>query len=67
MSVDQFPKSPNKVHPTLPSAVGSRDSLAQEGRDTAAEAKLIIDDIVEKIRGLEEGKSRNAQKKKEKA
>ncbi len=67
MSVDQFPKSPNKVHPTLPSAVGSRDSLAQEGRDTAAEAKVIIDDIVEKIRGLEEGKSRNAQKKKEKA
>jgi hypothetical protein len=67
MSVNQFPKSPNKVHPTLPSAVGSRDSLAQEGRDTVAEAKLIIDDLVEKIRGLEEGKSRNAQQKKEEA
>ena len=33
MAITQFPKSPNKVHPTMPSAVGSHESLAQEGRD----------------------------------
>jgi hypothetical protein len=33
MSVFQIPKSPNKVHPELASAVGSRNSIVQEGRD----------------------------------
>ena len=37
MSLSQFPKSPNKVHPTIPSAVGSRESLAQEGRNKIEE------------------------------
>jgi len=49
MSIAQFPKSPNKVHPTEPSAVGSRNSLAQEGRDKVAEARLIVDESVDKI------------------
>lgn len=62
MSVKQFPKSPNRVHPTVPSAVGSRNSLAQEGRDTVEEGKLIIDDIAERIRGLEVEKSRTSKK-----
>ncbi|HPP51086.1 MAG TPA: cytoplasmic filament protein CfpA, partial [Spirochaetota bacterium] len=49
MSIAQFPKSPNKVHPTEPSAVGSRNSLAQEGRDKVAEARLILDETVDKV------------------
>jgi hypothetical protein len=62
MSIKQFPKSPNKIHPTLPSAVGSRNSLAQEGRDKVEEAKLIIDDIAERIMGLEGRKSHKSKK-----
>ncbi|HOO72338.1 MAG TPA: cytoplasmic filament protein CfpA [Spirochaetota bacterium] len=49
MAVTQFPKSPNKVHPTMPSAVGSHESLAQEGRDKIAESKLILNDTVERV------------------
>ena len=49
MSVFQFPKSPNKVHPELPSAVGSRNSIVQEGRDKVAESKLILDETTDKI------------------
>lgn len=49
MSITQFPKSPNKVHPTEPSAVGSRNSLAQEGRDKVAEARLMVDEAVDKL------------------
>jgi len=49
MSITQFPKSPNKVHPTEPNAVGSRNSLAQEGRDKVAEAKLILDETADKV------------------
>jgi len=49
MSVAQFPKSPNKIHPTEPSAVGSRNSVVQEGRDTVAESKLIIDETADKV------------------
>ncbi|HRU66358.1 MAG TPA: cytoplasmic filament protein CfpA [Spirochaetota bacterium] len=49
MSLSQFPKSPNKVHPTIPSAVGSRDSIAQEGRDKVQEAKLILDETYDKV------------------
>jgi|WetSurSiteA1Bulk_404760.scaffolds.fasta_scaffold823576_1 hypothetical protein len=47
-----FPKSPNVVHPTIPGAVGSRNSPALEGRDKEAEAKLIVDDAVEILRRL---------------
>ncbi len=49
MSIAQFPKSPNKVHPTIPSAVGSRESLAQEGRNKVDEAKLILDETTDKV------------------
>ncbi|HDP80288.1 MAG TPA: cytochrome C oxidase subunit II [Spirochaetes bacterium] len=49
MAITQFPKSPNKVHPTEPSAVGSRNSIAQEGRDKVAEAQLIVDETAEKV------------------
>jgi hypothetical protein len=49
MSLAQFPKSPNKVHPTEPSAVGSRISIAQEGRDKIAEAGLIVDETTDKV------------------
>jgi len=49
MAISQFPKSPNKVHPTIPNAVGSRESLAQEGRDKVAEAKLVLDETTDKV------------------
>ena len=49
MSLTQFPKSPNKVHPTEPNAVGSRNSLAQEGRDTIAESSLIVNETADKV------------------
>jgi len=49
MSITQFPKSPNKVHPTIPSAVGSRESLAQEGRNKVDEAKLILEETTDKV------------------
>ncbi|MDY6933740.1 MAG: cytoplasmic filament protein CfpA [Spirochaetota bacterium] len=49
MSVFQFPKSPNKIHPTEPSAVGSRNSIVQEGRDKVAEAKLMVSETADKV------------------
>ncbi len=49
MSLAQFPKSPNKFHPTIPNAVGSRESLAQEGRDKISEQKLILDETTDKV------------------
>lgn len=49
MPLSQFPKSPNKVHPEIPSAVGSHISLYQEGRDKHAESKLILNDTVDKV------------------
>nr|HPI13429.1 cytoplasmic filament protein CfpA [Spirochaetota bacterium] len=49
MSITQLPKSPNKFHPTEPSAVGSRNSIAQEGRDKIAESKLLIDEASDKV------------------
>ena len=44
MPLGQFPKSPNKVDPIIPSAVASRNSLVWEGRSKKAEAKSIIDE-----------------------
>ncbi|MCB1172070.1 MAG: cytochrome C oxidase subunit II [Leptospiraceae bacterium] len=44
MAIGQFPKSPNKIDPVLPSAVGSRTSLVWEGRDKPAENKKIVDE-----------------------
>ena len=49
MSLSQFPKSPNKVHPVEPGAVGSRNSIAQEGRDKVQEATLIVNETTDKV------------------
>jgi len=49
MSLAQFPKSPNIVHPEKPNAVGSRNSLAQEGRDKIQESSLILDETTDKV------------------
>jgi tetratricopeptide (TPR) repeat protein len=49
MSLAQFPKSPNKVHPDEPSAVGSRNSIAQEGRNKVQEAGVIVNDTTSKV------------------
>lgn len=45
----QFPKSPNKVDPVIPSAVASRTSLVWEGRDKIQESKKIIDDTTNRV------------------
>jgi hypothetical protein len=49
MSLAQFPKSPNKVHPEEPSAVGSRNSIAQEGRNKVQEAGVMVNDTTNKV------------------
>jgi hypothetical protein len=50
MAAGQFPKSPNKVDPVIPSAVASRTSLVWEGRNKIAESKKIIDDAAARVR-----------------
>jgi hypothetical protein len=45
----QFPKSPNKVDPVIPSAVASRTSIVWEGRDKIQESKKIIDDTTNRV------------------
>lgn len=44
-----LPKSPNVFHPTKPSAVGSRNSLAQEGRDQKDEFDQLINEESDKV------------------
>ncbi len=44
-----LPKSPNVFHPEKPSAVGSRNSLAQEFRDQQSEVDLLISEEVDKV------------------
>jgi len=44
-----LPKSPNVFHPEKPSAVGSRNSLAQEFRDQQNEADTVIREEVDKV------------------
>ncbi|MBN2553355.1 MAG: cytochrome C oxidase subunit II [Spirochaetales bacterium] len=44
-----LPKSPNVFHPEKPSAVGSRNSLAQEFRDQQAEVDLLLGEEVDKV------------------
>ncbi len=44
-----LPKSPNVFHPTKPSAVGSRNSLAQEGRDQKSEFDQLITEESDKV------------------
>ena len=40
---------PNIIHPETPSAVGSRNSLNRDNRDEYSEARLMIDEEVDKI------------------
>ena len=47
-SVD-LPKSPNVFHPEKPSAVGSRNSLAQEYRDQQSEVNLLLEEETNKV------------------
>ena len=44
-----LPKSPNVFHPSKPSAVGSRNSLAQEGRSQKDEYKQLIEEETESV------------------
>jgi hypothetical protein len=44
-----LPKSPNVFHPEKPSAVGSRNSLAQEFRDQQSEVDTLIREEVDKL------------------
>jgi len=45
----ELPKSPNVFHPTRPSAVGSRNSLAQEGRDQRIEYEQLVHEETDKV------------------
>jgi hypothetical protein len=44
-----LPRSPNVFHPTKPSAVGSRNSLAQEGRVQNDEYRRLVEEETEKV------------------
>ena len=44
-----LPKSPNVFHPEKPSAVGSRNSLAQEYRDQQSEVNQLMEEETNKI------------------
>ncbi|TVQ41538.1 MAG: cytochrome C oxidase subunit II, partial [Spirochaetaceae bacterium] len=44
-----LPKSPNVFHPRKPSAVGSRNSLAQEGRAQKEEYQQLIAEATENV------------------
>jgi len=48
MPID-LPKSPNVFHPEKPSAVGSRNSLAQEYRDQQAEVNQLLEEETNKV------------------
>ena len=49
MSNGSLPKSPNVFDPEKPSAVGSRNSLAQLNRDQKAEVNKLIGEEVDKV------------------
>jgi hypothetical protein len=49
MADDIITHGPNLVHPEVPSAVGSRNSLNRHERDEYAEARLLVDEEVDKI------------------
>jgi hypothetical protein len=49
MGAIDLPKSPNVFHPEKPSAVGSRNSLAQEYRDQQAEVNQLLEEETNKI------------------
>lgn len=49
MGAIDLPKSPNVFHPEKPSAVGSRNSLAQEGRDQQREVNQALEEETNKV------------------
>ncbi|MDR1287458.1 MAG: cytochrome C oxidase subunit II [Treponema sp.] len=49
MAAMDLPKSPNVFHPEKPSAVGSRNSLAQEYRDQQKEVNQLLEEETNKI------------------
>jgi len=49
MGVIDLPKSPNVFHPEKPSAVGSRNSLAQEYRDQQKEVNQLLEEETNKV------------------
>ncbi|HUX41321.1 MAG TPA: cytoplasmic filament protein CfpA [Rectinemataceae bacterium] len=49
MGAIDLPKSPNVFHPEKPSAVGSRNSLAQEGRDQQRETNQLLEEETNKV------------------
>jgi hypothetical protein len=49
MGAIDLPKSPNVFHPEKPSAVGSRNSLAQEGRDQQREVNMLLEEETNKV------------------
>jgi len=49
MGAMDLPKSPNVFHPEKPSAVGSRNSLAQEGRDQQREVNQLLEEETNKV------------------
>ena len=49
MGAIDLPKSPNVFHPEKPSAVGSRNSLAQEYRDQQAEVNVLLEEETNKV------------------
>ena len=49
MGAIDLPKSPNVFHPEKPSAVGSRNSLAQEGRDQQREVNQLLEEETNKV------------------
>lgn len=49
MARGSFLKGPNYVHPERDSAVGSRNSMNRDSRNEYAEAKLLIDEEIDKV------------------
>jgi hypothetical protein len=49
MARENIVKGPNYIHPEKPSAVGSRNSLNRNERDEYQEARIVIDEEVDKI------------------
>jgi len=49
MAAIDLPKSPNVFHPEKPSAVGSRNSLAQEYRDQQTEVNQLLEEETNKV------------------
>src|SRR6056297_1622496 len=47
--MSDLPRSPNVFHPRKPSAVGSRNSLAQEGRAQKEEYQQLISEAADNI------------------